>query len=86
MLLQPSRTASISTSTGQLSPIDRGRPLEVKFGNIVRWGVERTLAWLGRCRRLSKHVENLTRTALAMLRLAMIRLMMRRIARLQMQQ
>ena len=49
-----------------------------------RWIVERTFAWLGRC--LSKHVENLTRAALAFLRLAMIRLMMRRIARLQLQQ
>jgi transposase len=51
-----------------------------------RWIVERTLAWLGRCRRLAKHVENLARSALAFLRLAMIRLMMRRIARLQLQQ
>jgi transposase len=51
-----------------------------------RWIVERTFGWLGRCRRLSKHVENLTNTALAFLRLAMIRLMMRRIARLQLQQ
>lgn len=51
-----------------------------------RWIVERTFAWIGRCRRLSKHVENLTRTALAMLRLAMIRLMMRRVARLSAEQ
>ena len=50
-----------------------------------RWIVERTLSWIGRCRRLSKHVENLARSALAFLRLAMIRLMMRRIARLQLQ-
>jgi transposase len=46
-----------------------------------RWIVERTFAWLGRCRRLSKDFETLTRTALAFLRLAMIRLMLRRIAR-----
>ena len=46
-----------------------------------RWIVERTFGWLGRCRRLSKHFENLARMALAFLRLAMIRLMMRRIAR-----
>jgi transposase len=51
-----------------------------------RWIVERTLSWLSRCRRLSKHVENLARSALAFVRLAMIRLMMRRIARLQLQQ
>jgi transposase len=46
-----------------------------------RWIVERSFAWLGRCRRLSKDVENLTRTALAFLHLAMIRLMLRRLAR-----
>jgi transposase len=30
-----------------------------------RWIVERTFAWLGRCRRLSKDFENLTRNAVA---------------------
>jgi transposase len=44
-----------------------------------RWVVERTFAWLGRCRRLSKDFENLTRNALAFLRLASIRLMLRRL-------
>ena len=47
-----------------------------------RWIVERTFGWLGRCRRLSKDFENLSRTQLAFVQLAMIRLMMRRIARL----
>ena len=46
-----------------------------------RWIVERTFSWLNRCRRLAKDVENLARTALAFLRLAMIRLMLRRLAR-----
>lgn len=44
-----------------------------------RWVVERTLAWLGRCRRLSKDWENLNRKALAFLYLASIRLMLRRL-------
>jgi transposase len=44
-----------------------------------RWVVERTLAWLGRCRRLSKDWENLNLKALAFLRLASIRLMLRRL-------
>ena len=35
-----------------------------------RWVVERTFAWLGRCRRLAKDWENLNRKALAFLRLA----------------
>ena len=45
----------------------------------MRWVVERTLAWLNRCRRLAKDFENLTDNALAFLRLASIRLMMRRL-------
>jgi len=44
-----------------------------------RWIVERTFAWLNRCRRLAKDWENLNRKALAFLRLASIRLMLRRI-------
>jgi len=41
-----------------------------------RWVVERTFAWLNRCRRLAKDWENLNRNALAFLRLASIRLML----------
>ena len=44
-----------------------------------RWIVERTFAWLGRCRRLAKDWENLNRKALAFLRLASIRLMLRKL-------
>jgi putative transposase len=44
-----------------------------------RWVVERTFAWLGRCRRLAKDWENLTRIALAYVRLASIRLMLRKL-------
>ena len=46
-----------------------------------RWIVERTFAWLGRCRRLAKDLENLSINALAFRVLAMIRLMVRRVAR-----
>jgi hypothetical protein len=35
-----------------------------------RWIVERTIAWLNRCRRLAKDWENLNRNALAFLKLA----------------
>jgi transposase len=44
-----------------------------------RWIVERTIAWLNRCRRLAKDWENLNFTALIFLRLATIRLMLRRL-------
>ncbi len=46
-----------------------------------RWVVERTIAWINRCRRLAKDYENLNRTALAFIRLAMIRIMLRRLTR-----
>ena len=46
-----------------------------------RWIVERTFAWLGRCRRLAKDFENLARIAIAFVWLASIRFMLRRLAR-----
>ena len=46
-----------------------------------RWIVERTIAWLNRCRRLAKDWENLNRKALAFVRLASIRLMLRRLCK-----
>jgi transposase len=45
-----------------------------------RWLVERTIAWLNRCRRLAKDWECLNRKALAFLRLASIRLMLRKLS------
>jgi len=44
-----------------------------------RWIVERSIAWLNRCRRLAKDWENLNITALAFLRFASIRLMLRKL-------
>ncbi len=44
-----------------------------------RWVVERTFAWLGKCRRLSKDYEECNASSEAMIRLAMIGLMLRRL-------
>jgi transposase len=54
-------------------------------GNFVvlprRWIVERTIAWLNRCRRLAKDWECLNRNALAFLRWASVRLMIRKLCK-----
>lgn len=69
---------------------DAGIPLEIvkrsdnaRGFKVVakRWIVERTFGWLGRCRRLAKDFENLDRTQAGFVMLAMIRLMLRRVAR-----
>ena len=45
-----------------------------------RWVIERTFAWLGRNRRLAKDFERLIDTTTAMAVLAIIQLLMRRLA------
>jgi transposase len=46
-----------------------------------RWIVERTLAWISRNRRLARDYERYARTVAAFTKLAMIRLMLRRLTR-----
>ena len=45
-----------------------------------RWVVERTLAWLNQCRRLSKDYEELPTTSETFVYVAMTRLMLKRLA------
>ena len=59
------------------------RPPGVKGFQLLprRWVVERTFAWIGRCRRLSKDFEGSTATELAWLLAAHLRFLTRRLAR-----
>ena len=45
-----------------------------------RWIVERTFAWISRNRRLARDFERYATTVAAFIRLAMIRIMLRRLA------
>jgi putative transposase len=45
-----------------------------------RWVVERTFAWVGRYRRMSKDYEYLKESSAAMIHLVMTHLMLRRLA------
>jgi putative transposase len=59
------------------------RRLQDQAGFVVlarRWVVERTFAWLGKCRRLSKDYEELPETTEAWIYLAMSRIYLRRLA------
>ena len=47
-----------------------------------RWIVERTFAWISRNRRLARDFERYVSTVVAFVRLAMIRIILRRLARL----
>jgi len=59
---------------GQEAPISEGFKV-LKW----RWIVERTFGWLGRNRRLSKDYEESVESSLAWVRIALIRLLLRRL-------
>jgi transposase len=61
---------------------ERIKPEPKKFRGVLprRWAAERTFAWIGRNRRMSKDYEYLMRSSEIMVCLTMIRLMLRRLA------
>ena len=77
-------------TTAKAVMADAGIPLEIvkrsdaqKGFHVLakRWIIERTFGWLGRCRRLAKDFENMSRTHAAFVILAMVRIMLRRLVR-----
>ena len=73
---------------GAIAQSNSPRPLVIVKRNQAafevlpkRWIVERTFAWLGINRRLSKDFERFAKTAETFIQTAMIKLMSRRIAR-----
>lgn len=65
----------------QLTPEIVTRRDQIKGFAVLpkRWIVERTIAWLNRCRRLAKDFEHRTRQAVAFVYLASIRVMVRKL-------
>ena len=75
------RAAAARSGTWKIDIIKRS---DIAKGFVVlpkRWVVERTLAWISRNRRLCRDFERYTRTVAAFVRLAMIRIMLRRLTR-----
>src|SRR6266567_1517204 len=86
----PSRARGEWVPHGDLSDLrtvwfsyERIKPGPKSFRGVLprRWVVERTFAWIGRYRRMSKDYEYLTSSSESMVCLTMIRLMLRRLAR-----
>jgi putative transposase len=73
-----SRLAAGATVLEAWAGLKYGRGIEVL---PRRWVVERTFAWLGKCRRLSKDYEYLPESSEAMIYLAMTRLMLKRLGK-----
>lgn len=79
---QGPRAAQVVADTGtwQLEIVKRAEAH--KFVVLPkRWIVERTFAWISRNRRLERDFERYASTVVAFIRLAMIRIMLRRLAR-----
>jgi transposase len=79
---QGPRVAQAAASTGSwIVEIVKRSELHKFVVLPKRWIVERTLAWISRNRRLMRDFERYARSAAAFVRLAMIRIMLRRLTR-----
>jgi putative transposase len=69
----------LSSTMRHLTIVRRPKGAQGWVALPIRWTVERTFAWLGRCRRLSKDRERSVLSSEAFVRLAMIHLMLNRL-------
>jgi len=77
---QGPRVANAAASTGRWNvEIVKRNELHKFIVLPKRWIVERTLAWISRNRRLARDFERYATTVAAFIRLAMIRIMLRRL-------
>ena len=77
---QGPRVANAAASTGRwIVEIVKRNELHKFIVLPKRWIVERTLAWISRNRRLARDFERYATTVAAFIRLAMIRIMLRRL-------
>ena len=75
------RLAEAANDNGMRLTVIRRRDPKSQFVPLPRrWVVERTFAWLGRSRRLAKDYERHSSSSRAMVQLAAIQLMLRRVA------
>jgi transposase len=71
--------AAARTGTWTINVVKR-RDAAIGFEVVPkRWIVERTIAWISRFRRLARDFERYAKTVAAFVRLAMIRIMLRRL-------
>ena len=73
------RAAAARTGTWKIEIVKRSDRAKGFVVLPKRWVVERTLAWISRNRRLARDFERYARTGAAFIRLAMIRIMLRRL-------
>jgi transposase len=74
------RAAAARTGTWKIGIVKRSEFAKSFVVLPKHWIVERTLAWISRNRRLARDFERYARTVTAFIRLAMIRIMLRRLA------
>jgi len=78
---QKDAAATARTGTWKIEIVERS-DTAVGFKIVrKRWIVERTIAWISRFRRLARDFERYARTVAAFIRLAMVRIMLRRLTR-----